>query len=146
MNDELVHLTRHDPLTGLANRTLFAERLSAGLECGHQGGELTLMLIDLDGFKVVNDLRGHPAGDAPAAADLPAGLPDWFAGTTPLRGSAATSSPSSSRARRARQGRGIARRISEALLAPFDIEGRRSPLARASASPWRPSTAAGPKS
>jgi diguanylate cyclase (GGDEF)-like protein len=123
VNDELVHLTRHDPLTGLANRTLFAERLSAGLEGGRRGCELTLLMIDLDNFKFVNDLRGHPVGDRllEQIAGRLTGLVrqqdtvarlggDEFAIVQP--GPAAPDG-----------GAGIARRISEALRAPFDIEG-----------------------
>jgi diguanylate cyclase (GGDEF)-like protein len=123
MNDELVHLTRHDPLTGLANRTLFAERLSAGLECGHQGGELTLMLIDLDDFKFVNDLRGHPAGDRllQQIAGRLSGLVRRDDTVARLGGDEfAIIHPGPAEPDR---GCGIARRISEALLAPFDIEG-----------------------
>lgn len=55
------HLALHDTLTGLANRTAFNERLAAHLAAdGHGPG---LLLIDLDGFKQVNDTRGHHVGD-----------------------------------------------------------------------------------
>lgn len=47
----------HDPLTGLANRALLNERL-------HRDGPSVLLYLDLDGFKEVNDLQGHDAGDA----------------------------------------------------------------------------------
>ncbi|MFI5958008.1 putative bifunctional diguanylate cyclase/phosphodiesterase [Cryptosporangium sp. NPDC051539] len=57
--DYLVHQAFHDPLTGLANRTLFADRLAELLD----GGKPALLLVDLDGFKKVNDTRGHAAGD-----------------------------------------------------------------------------------
>ena len=53
---------QHDPLTGLANRTALAERLS-GLLAPSGPGAL-LVLLDLDGFKAVNDTHGHAAGDA----------------------------------------------------------------------------------
>ena len=53
-------LARHDPLTGLANRTLFAERAERALA---QGGAAVLC-VDLDLFKSVNDSLGHAAGDA----------------------------------------------------------------------------------
>jgi diguanylate cyclase (GGDEF)-like protein len=123
LNDELVHLTRHDPLTGLANRTLFAERLSSGLECGHRGCELTLMLIDLDDFKVVNDLRGHQVGDRllQQTASRLAGLVRREDTVARLGGDEfAIVQPGPAEPDR---GSGIARRISEALLAPYDIEG-----------------------
>ena len=60
---ELQHLALHDPLTGLANRTLLADRLEhAGTARGAPTGA-SLLLIDLDNFKAVNDRYGHAAGD-----------------------------------------------------------------------------------
>jgi diguanylate cyclase (GGDEF)-like protein/PAS domain S-box-containing protein len=57
------HQALHDPLTGLANRPLFADRVEQALAY-RDGGELaTVMLIDLDRFKSVNDTLGHAAGD-----------------------------------------------------------------------------------
>jgi diguanylate cyclase len=54
-----------DPLTGLANRALFYERLGAALQLRHRNpGTLTVLSLDLDGFKRVNDSLGHAAGDA----------------------------------------------------------------------------------
>jgi diguanylate cyclase (GGDEF)-like protein len=73
-----------DPLTGLANRTLFEDRLSRAFERAKRRtvaeGEippLALAYLDLDGFKEINDLFGHPAGDAllcEVASRLRAGL------------------------------------------------------------------------
>jgi diguanylate cyclase (GGDEF)-like protein len=59
---ELAHRAMHDPLTGLANRSLLLERLENALvgPSEHAG---TLLLLDLDGFKEVNNTLGHPAGD-----------------------------------------------------------------------------------
>ena len=62
--EKLVRLAQHDPLTGLANRTLFGERLAQGLQSGRRHRDLVLVLIDLDGFKAVNDTLGHLAGDS----------------------------------------------------------------------------------
>ncbi|MGA8116176.1 MAG: EAL domain-containing protein [Actinocatenispora sp.] len=53
----------HDPLTGLANRELFFQRLSLALEDGSPGARVGLCFLDLDGFKVVNDSFGHEVGD-----------------------------------------------------------------------------------
>ncbi|NRF66905.1 EAL domain-containing protein [Aquincola sp. S2] len=54
----------HDPLTGLANRTLFAElTLAAVAAARRDNGKLALLFIDLDRFKSVNDQLGHAAGD-----------------------------------------------------------------------------------
>lgn len=59
------HLALHDPLTGLANRALFARRLGAALDAARAdpGQRLAVMQIDLNGFKGVNDTLGHQAGD-----------------------------------------------------------------------------------
>ncbi|GAA1636027.1 putative bifunctional diguanylate cyclase/phosphodiesterase [Actinoplanes couchii] len=59
-----LHEATHDPLTGLGNRTMFQDRLGAAVAEGARSGEpFSLLLIDLDRFKEVNDTLGHPAGD-----------------------------------------------------------------------------------
>jgi diguanylate cyclase (GGDEF)-like protein len=58
--ERLQHEASHDGLTGLANRALFRERLTAALATP---GPATVLLIDLDDFKTVNDLLGHGVGD-----------------------------------------------------------------------------------
>ncbi len=64
MEARLRHEALHDPLTGLPNRRLLMERLSAALERGRRcGGGTALLFIDLDRFKLVNDSLGHPVGD-----------------------------------------------------------------------------------
>jgi diguanylate cyclase (GGDEF)-like protein len=61
---ELRHLAFHDPLTGLANRVLFYERVAhALLTHARSRHPLAVLFIDLDGFKQVNDTLGHNAGD-----------------------------------------------------------------------------------
>ncbi|WP_297509762.1 EAL domain-containing protein [uncultured Caulobacter sp.] len=61
---EAKHLALHDPLTGLANRTLFTDRLvHAHATLRRKPGHLGVLCIDLDRFKEVNDSYGHDAGD-----------------------------------------------------------------------------------
>jgi diguanylate cyclase (GGDEF)-like protein len=58
------HMARHDPLTGLPNRTLFHERLDQAFDRLVRNGRcFTVLCLDLDRFKAVNDTLGHAAGD-----------------------------------------------------------------------------------
>ena len=64
-NEKLEQLALHDPLTGLANRRKFAERFNHEIErAARIPSPLSLLMIDIDHFKAVNDRHGHPAGDA----------------------------------------------------------------------------------
>ncbi|WP_460958639.1 putative bifunctional diguanylate cyclase/phosphodiesterase [Parasphingorhabdus pacifica] len=63
LQERLRYQAMHDPLTGLANRTLFLERLSAALESDASDRRVGLCYLDLDGFKVINDSLGHHVGD-----------------------------------------------------------------------------------
>jgi diguanylate cyclase (GGDEF)-like protein len=62
--EELERLVRRDPLTGVGNRRLLDERLSHELARASRGGQqLSLLALDLNGFKALNDTLGHEAGD-----------------------------------------------------------------------------------
>ncbi|RQP23771.1 diguanylate cyclase domain-containing protein [Piscinibacter terrae] len=60
----LAHMARHDNLTGLANRSVFIDRLEhAILTAKRSGGCLAVLFVDLDRFKHINDTYGHGVGD-----------------------------------------------------------------------------------
>jgi diguanylate cyclase (GGDEF)-like protein len=61
---ELLELSRHDPLTGLLNRRAFFEQLQSEIQrASRHDVPMTLMMMDLDRFKRINDGWGHPTGD-----------------------------------------------------------------------------------
>jgi diguanylate cyclase (GGDEF)-like protein/PAS domain S-box-containing protein len=64
-DEKIMQMAFYDPLTGLANRRLMTDRLSKQLAHARRTGDLvTICMLDLDGFKQVNDQLGHEAGDA----------------------------------------------------------------------------------
>ncbi|WP_049722963.1 diguanylate cyclase domain-containing protein [Gilvimarinus polysaccharolyticus] len=64
MEDKLTHMAKHDQLTNLPNRVLIQDRLLTVLtEARHVQTQLSLLFIDIDGFKPVNDSHGHSVGD-----------------------------------------------------------------------------------
>jgi diguanylate cyclase (GGDEF)-like protein len=68
LKEELRYQAYHDPLTGLANRTLFAEEVDATLAAATGQRIPVVLFLDLDNFKDVNDSLGHAAGDRLLAA------------------------------------------------------------------------------
>ncbi len=77
----LAHQATHDPLTGLANRSLFTEQLNAAL--AHRpgrarDGQVGVLFLDVDNFKQLNDTYGHGAGDEAPPSTKAAVLPDCW--------------------------------------------------------------------
>ncbi len=65
VEEELAHMARYDALTGLANRVRFMEKANEALSRMREfGEEFSILMLDLDRFKTVNDLLGHPVGDS----------------------------------------------------------------------------------
>ncbi len=63
-NRQLIHLASHDPLTGLLNRRSFSHQFQTVIaEAGANGNGFTLLTLDLDSFKSINDIHGHADGD-----------------------------------------------------------------------------------
>ena len=146
------HHALHDDLTGLPNRRSLYERLAAEMINVAAGEEFSLLLVDLDRFKEVNDVLGHQSGD-----DLLRQVAARFANEVRSRGPAraaraATSSPSSSAAGRAprpgwRSPAGsVARcvRSSSSAASPSTSRRRSASPATRSTAPTRPRCCAAP--
>jgi diguanylate cyclase (GGDEF)-like protein len=79
-NAELAEQTRTDPLTGLPNRRAFAASLAAEMEKARLSGRrLCVAVLDIDHFKLINDLHGHAEGDK-VLVELASMLKSQFAG------------------------------------------------------------------
>ncbi len=103
---EIARLASLDALTGLLNRTTLTERLEAQLAAARPGqDQVALLFLDLDGFKGINDLQGHKAGDtvlcvvagrisrAAPAADIARWGGDEFVIVSRARSAAASGDP-----------------------------------------------------
>lgn len=123
MRNELRHRADHDPLTGLPNRTLLTKKVTQALAEIDEKTTVAVLFLDLDDFKVVNDVLGHQAGDellvsvarrvsaAIRPVDMAARLGgDEFAVLV--------------RCIDANDGERVAIRLVEALDAPFGVSGR----------------------
>lgn len=64
VENQIRYLAQHDPLTSLPNRALFNQRLADSVRDIRRLGGCAVLMIDLDHFKDINDIHGHPAGDA----------------------------------------------------------------------------------
>ena len=122
LEDELARRAFHDPLTGLANRALFVDRVGHALcRAERLADAVAVLFLDLDDFKLVNDGLGHPAGD-----ELLVAVAERLAHTTRSGDTVARfggdefailveSGPMPATAR------DVADRVAQALAAPFQI-------------------------
>jgi diguanylate cyclase (GGDEF)-like protein/PAS domain S-box-containing protein len=124
LTSQLSHQALHDPLTGLANRALFNDRLSQSyLRVARNGGLGAVLILDLDDFKGVNDTHGHVVGDQLLVAiahrfEHVARSSDTlcrFGGDEFLYLAEGLSSPAEAEM--------VAARLLEALVEPFKING-----------------------
>ena len=124
--EQVLHQANHDMLTGLPNRTYFLRQLEQSLGSTHfQGESMAVLYLDLDGFKDVNDLHGHAAGDTLLMQVAQRMLAEVQPGDTLARIGGdefvllLTRDPLPERAS------AIATRVIEALRRPFEVEGSR---------------------
>ena len=123
LQDQLVHEAFHDALTQLANRALFQERVQETLGGRRRADQVAVLLLDLDGFKEVNDSLGHAAGDdllIQVAARVRAEVRD---GDVVARFGADEFAVLVAAAQLA-EAETVARRIVAALAEPFHVGGR----------------------
>jgi diguanylate cyclase (GGDEF)-like protein/PAS domain S-box-containing protein len=126
MEERLVHQAFHDPLTGLPNRASFTTHLEhALLAAGRSFATVTVLFLDLDDFKYVNDTLGHEAGDQllVSVAERLRGLISPSDIVARLGGDEFTVLLGDS-TRDAGDGIAFARRIADAIALPFEIGGR----------------------
>ena len=144
LEGQLTHQAFHDPLTGLANRALFTDRVTHALDRAHRSGEqLAVLFVDLDDFKTVNDSLGHAAGD-----EVLVGVSERLEGC--LRGGDTCARLGGDEfgvllegVRPPEQAADVADRIAEALSQPFEMAGKEV-YARASIGVALGSTATNP--
>ena len=120
----LEHLSQHDPLTGLPNRLLLADRLSIAVSRAERHGtRIAVLFLDLDRFKAVNDSQGHPVGDkllCSVAGRLSSILRESDT-VARLGGDEFVLLVEEIEGEQAAEG--IARKLLEGLALPFDVDG-----------------------
>jgi diguanylate cyclase (GGDEF)-like protein len=119
------HEALHDALTGLPNRSLFLDRLQHSLSvAARRRTVISVLFLDLDQFKLVNDSLGHAAGDELLAAVAPRIEQALRPGDTVARFGGDEFAVLAEDVRSERGATRIAERIAEALARPFILRGR----------------------
>ncbi len=125
LQEELAHRAYHDSLTDLPNRHMPTQRLGECVKEADGLGSFALLLLDLDGFKAINDTLGHAAGDSPAQGSSRAGW-RWPSGTRgmPARMGGDEFAVVMDVGATARDAHMLAVQLIEAGHRPFSIEGQ----------------------
>jgi diguanylate cyclase (GGDEF)-like protein/PAS domain S-box-containing protein len=121
---QLSHMAHHDSLTGLPNRAKFREELELALRHARSNDHISVLCLDLDRFKEVNDSLGHPVGDEllkEVAKRLSACLRDCD--TLCRLGGDEFAIVQFGNEVQASEASSLARRLIEAVEAPYDIQG-----------------------
>ncbi|MGD0723366.1 MAG: EAL domain-containing protein [Roseiarcus sp.] len=121
--DRIAYLAKHDPLTGLPNRSLLQEQVQQALSHRTSGGQFAVLFLDLDRFKAVNDTLGHGIGDK-LLRQVAARLSDVVSGCgTVARLGGDEFVVLQGGVRGPEDVARLARRIVDAIAAPYTIEG-----------------------
>ncbi len=124
LETDLVRLAFHDPLTGLANRALFNDRVAHALAMTERSpGLVAMLLIDIDDFKRVNDAYGHDAGDRLLVAVARRLRDTMRAGSTIARLGGDEFAALVEGIADEQAAHAVAQRVVEAFQAPFRLEG-----------------------
>jgi diguanylate cyclase (GGDEF)-like protein/PAS domain S-box-containing protein len=124
LNEQLRTLAFHDPLTLLANRTLFADRVHEAMHHLAEGMTPAVLFIDLDNFKTVNDSMGHGAGDQLLRGFAHRLVQSTRVGDTVARLGGDEFSVLIAHAPAPEAAMAVARQVLEACKQPFEIEGQ----------------------
>ena len=125
IDQRIAFLAHHDALTGLANRAALTQKIEEAAARQRRRGEpFSVLLLDLDRFKQVNDTLGHPAGDT-LLTEVAARLNEIVRETDVLArlGGDEFAIVQAGETNPREAASGLANRIIEALSKPFDIEG-----------------------
>jgi diguanylate cyclase (GGDEF)-like protein len=124
--ERIVFMARHDALTGLPNRLLFAERIDQAIsQIGRSSIGFAVLSLDLDQFKQVNDTLGHPVGDELLRSVAERLISCVREIDTVSRLGGDEFAILQCGLEKPEQAAGLARRIVEVLSAPYEIEGHR---------------------